>query len=850
MASLPIQAVLPEIQQALAERHELVLEAPPGAGKTTRVPLALLDQRWLGDSKIIMLEPRRIAARSAAVYMAGLLGESVGETVGYRMRLQSRVSSATRIEVVTDGILLRLLESDPSLSGVGVVIFDEFHERNIDSDQALSLLMYGRQLFRDGDPLRVIVMSATLDGLSIAQHVDNAPVVRSEGRAFDVDIIHAARSSTPDSMERDVVEVVVRALHEHDGSVLCFLPGQGEIRRVHRALNKAMVDSDTLIAPLYGDLDFASQQAAIAPANKGQRKVVLATTIAESSLTIEGIRIVVDSGYTRVARYDPATAMTRLHTVRVSRASARQRAGRAGRLEDGVCYRLWSLAADRGLSPFTEPEITQADLAPLALSLFRFGVDDHTQLKWLTEPPAAPWQQALDLLQSLEAIAPVADEKLAITARGEQMAGLGIHPRLANMLVHAVAMGLAQLGSELAVLLTGRDVLPSAGVDLHPRLRCLRDPAQAKGASGGVSGGVMNESRRLLKRYRQLCERISTPAPEPVEQPQADHWIGCLLALAYPDRIARLSDQADGRYQLANGRAARLHNTDSIDASPWLAVAELGGRAGHDTDVIYRAVELDETLFDDQLHTLAQARIRVEWPQHLDQMIAQRQSCIGSIVRHSEALDSVDAQLRSEVVLGYVRKAGLGCLNFTDETNRLRQRVGFVRGCEHEDGDARAWPDLSDEYLINNLSHWLQPWIDAVSHVNHLARVDVASAIAGQLDWQQTQTLNRLAPERYRVPTGSQLRLDYSQNPPVLAVKLQELFGLDQTPTIGNGVMLKLHILSPAGRPIQVTQDLKNFWHGSYIEVAKEMRGRYPKHHWPADPMSATPTRHSRRRTR
>jgi len=856
MASLPVDSVLPALLEALVQRHELVLEAPPGAGKTTRVPLALLDQDWLGGDRIIMLEPRRLATRAAATYMAGLLGQKVGDTVGYRMRMDTKVSPATRIEVVTDGILIRMLEKDPSLQGVGVVIFDEFHERNLDSDLALALTDYGRRLFRDGEALRLIVMSATLDGAAVAEHLNQAPIVSSEGRAYPVDVVFADRTPKAEQLEQAVAKTVHQALQQQSGSILVFLPGQAEIRRLERQLTQDLTDPNVQIRVLYGDLDFVKQQAAIRPAGESIRKVVLATTIAESSLTIEGVRVVIDSGLTRVPRFDPRTAMTRLHTERVSRASAEQRKGRAGRSESGVCYRLWSEGEQRKLKAYADPEISQADLAPLALSLFQFGVNHYDELNWLSSPPPAAWQQALDLLMELGALetAKAADVNtpadikatLRLGARGRDMSALPVHPRLAHMLVFGTEMGLRESACLVAALLSSRDVLPSSGADLLPRVRCVVDQKPSAADSAAVK-----DARRLQQRFTKLCDRLPAGQETRVKRPSDERWIACLLAFAYPDRIARLQNREQGTYLLANGRIARLFPDDALSQPDWLIVAEVGGRTNQNSDIIFRACELDPSLFDDALAGLIETRTVVEWPQHRDQMTVERQRCIGRLVLSSRSADDIDPAVRQQVAIEYVRKAGVASLKWTTELHALRARIAFSGRClaranQEQDHD---WPDLSDAGLTAMLDDWLGPWLTDVSHVNHLSRLDLSGAIKARLSWHQMQNVDRLAPTHYRVPSGSEYRIDYSQEPPVLAVKLQELFGLEQTPSIGDGVTLQLHLLSPAGRPVQVTQDLKNFWRGSYAEVAKEMRGRYPKHPWPEDPLAASPTRHTRRRS-
>jgi len=755
MNSLPIDDVLPALSDALAHRHEAVLEAPPGAGKTTRVPLALLHEPWLAGQTILMLEPRRLAARAAAERLASELGEKVGETVGYRIRLDSKVGPNTRIEVVTEGILTRRLQDDPALDGVGLLIFDEFHERSLDADLALALSLNGRELFRDEQPLKILLMSATLEGERLAGLLDDAPILRSEGRMFPVQIRWGRPYQAGEFIEPRVVQTILEALEDETGSVLVFLPGQAEIRRVNQQLAEALSDRpDVLLCPLHGELDLNAQRAAIDPAPAGKRKVVLATNIAETSLTINGVRVVIDAGLARVPRFDPGSGMTRLDTQRISRASATQRAGRAGRLEPGVCYRLWSEDQHDGLAAYGSAEILAADLAGLALQLARWGVTP-SQLVWLDAPPTAAYAQAQDLLQRLGALS---DENL--TAHGQKMAELPAHPRIAHLLLRGQDLGLAATACDVAALLGERDILRGGGADLHSRLALMSGEERARGTQGGVQ-----RAKQLARQYRGYLRGKAT---QPVDNPDHPRWLGALLALAYPDRVAQQRRPGGAEYRLANGRAALFAEADSLMKQPWLVIADLGSRQGQREERIYLAADFDPALFD---------TVRVMLLRQLDA------------------------------------------------------------------GNTSEWPDLSDKALLASLEHWLMPYLGKVSRLSHFANLDISSYLHNLLPWPLPQRLEELAPQHVKVPSGSSVRLDYSEQPPILAVRLQELFGLADTPRIAGGrLAVKLHLLSPARRPVQVTQDLANFWRSTYAEVKKDLKGRYPKHYWPDDPLVAEAT--------
>lgn len=832
---LPIHAVLADILTALKQRDELVLEAPPGAGKTTLVPLALLDQPWR-RKRILLLEPRRMAARAAAQRMAELLGEAVGARVGYRIRQETKVSASTCIEVVTGGVLTRLLQDDPALSDYSAVIFDEFHERNMDTDLGLALTLQGREVLREADdPLKILVMSATLDGAAIAALLQNAPVVRSEGRMFPVEITHLGSHSRPQEPDwlPGVRDAVLHAAAEHSGSLLVFLPGQKEILKLQQAL-AGLVPEDTQVAPLYGNLTLDQQQTAINPPRPPwRRKVVLATDIAETSLTIEGVEMVMDSGLRREPAFDPRTGMTRLHTVRISQASATQRAGRAGRLGPGFCYRLWR--ADETLAPFAKAEIEQADLAPVALQMLAFGVADPGELAWLTPPPAAAFAQALDLLQALGAVQRL-ESAVRLTPHGERMAIFPAHPRLAHMMLRGAELGLAEPACALAAVLeeTGRPAFLGTQITRWIDTLCN---------DGGTSKdkGLAAWRQRARQQMRQYQQCLSSTQ---AARPQVSTPYGLLLALAYPDRIGHQRHKGRPLFQLSNGRGAALDEADPLAHQAWLAVAEVGGLAGRGDDRIFAATELDPRLFEEELQALTQEEKVLEWDDAQERFIAERRLLIGSIIWRREPMKAVSAADRQQALAGLIRRRGLDLLPWDDHRRQWQARVTLLR--EHL---GAPWPEVSDEHLLKNLETWLAPYLNDVRKLDDLRRVDLSAALASLLPWPLSQQLDEHAPTHLQVPSGSRIAIDYCQNPPVLAVKLQEMFGCQATPRVAQGkVPLLIHLLSPARRPLQVTQDLAGFWRTSYHEVKKEMKGRYPKHPWPDDPLQATATRFTKNR--
>ncbi len=834
---LPISPLLPTIGSTLVAHRRVVLVAPPGAGKTTAVPLALLDAPWLAGQRIVMLEPRRLATRAAAHRMATTLRERVGETVGYRVRLDTRVGPRTRIEVVTEGVLTRMLQDDPALSGTGLVIFDEFHERSLVADTGLALTLATAELLRPD--LRVLVMSATLDGAAVATLLGDAPLLTSEARAFPVFTRHQPPAAGQ-WIEPHVARVVREALSEETGSILVFLPGAAEIRRVADLLAGGPLPAGTTVHPLYAALSIEAQDSAIAPAPAGSRKVVLATNIAETSLTIDGIRVVVDSGLMRIPRFSPRTGMTRLETVRVTRASADQRRGRAGRLEPGSCIRCWSKADEAGLVPSTRAEILDADLAPLALDLASAGFADPAGLRWLDPPPSAAFAQARQLLALLGAI----DADGRLTRHGRAMAELGTHPRLAHMLVRAREDGPAVVAraAVLVALLEERDVLrgedgpPPADVQL--RLDAVdRDADTMMLAGATIDRGAVARVRDGAAEWRR---RIGEARGEKREaRGEAGDDAGLLLALAYPDRVAQRRGAA-GRFLLRNGRGATLPTSDPLAQAEWIVAAQLddGGRESR----IYLAATLDPA--DLLAHAAEQVGTfeDISWNDATESVIARRRTMLGALVLAESALARPDPDRIAAVLLERIRRRGVTALPWDESSRGMRQRLAFLHA--HD----ASWPDVGDETLAATLEEWLAPRLTGCRSLAEIAEVNLGEALLALLPWEQRRALAERAPERIVVPSGSSIALDYADpEAPVLAVRLQEVFGLGETPRVA-GVPVVMHLLSPARRPVQVTRDLASFWKTGYFDVRKDLRGRYPKHSWPEDPVAAVATRGTRRR--
>ncbi len=842
MTALPIDDVIPDVRAALRHAGRVVLAAPPGAGKTTRVPLALLDEPWLAGGRILMLEPRRLAARAAAARMAATLGERVGGTVGYRMRMDTNVTNATRIEVVTEGVLTRMIQSDPSLAGAGLVIFDEFHERSVHADLGLALALEARNALRDD--LRLMVMSATLDHEPIARLLGNAPVVVSQGRMHPVE----TRYVTPDAtrrIEQNVAATVARSLATDEGDLLVFLPGAAEIRRTLALLADASLPPGVDVLPLHGTLSQQEQDRAVAPSVPGRRKVVLATSIAETSLTIDGVRVVVDSGVMRVPAFSPRSGMTRLQTVRVTTASADQRRGRAGRQAPGIAYRLWNRADDATLLAFNAPEILAADLAPLALELAEWGVPDPAALAWLDVPPRAAYAQARELLAELGAL----DRAGAITEHGRAMAALPLHPRLAHMVLMARDRGLGATACVVAALLSERDIVRAGGtpVDADIRLRVglfARENANGRTASGAS----VDIAAHGMVVDRGAVARVAAQAAQWRRQLGVAHQAldveasGLLIAMAYPDRVAQLRAGGGGRFVLRNGGAAMLAQAQPMASEGYLAVAELDGKRRESQ--IFLAAPIRREDIRELLGEQIEQRVVVAWDADTGAVRARRLEMLGALVLRETVASDVPNEAMVDALIAAVRSEGLALLGFGRDARRLQERVAFLRARD------ASWPDMSDDALLENLEGWLAPHLAGRRRREELASLDMVSVLLASLAWEQRTALERLAPTHITVPSGSRIAIDYS-NPesPMLAVRLQEMFGLAETPCVGGGVPLTIQLLSPAQRPVQVTRDLAGFWRNTYFDVRKDLKGRYPKHYWPDDPMQAEPTRRARPRT-
>jgi ATP-dependent helicase HrpB len=826
---LPIDAILPELRATLVRHRNAVVEAPPGAGKSTVVPIALLEEPWLRGGKIVMLEPRRLATRAVATRMAATLGEAPGETVGYRMRLETRVSRRTRIEVVTEGVFTRMLQSDPALEGIAAVLFDEFHERSLHADTGLAFALDSQENL--APELRLLVMSATLDGAAVAKLLGDAPVVTATGRVYPV-AVHYLGTGLPllpnpstrgrESPELVVVRAIKRALDESPGDMLVFLPGAGEIRRVQGMLDFAGKDVDVL--PLFGELAADAQDAALRPSRPGRRKIVLATNIAETSLTIDGVRIVIDAGLERRSLFDPASGMNRLELQRISRASAEQRAGRAGRTAPGVAYRLWGEGAERSLAAFAPPEVCVADLAPLALDLAVWGTE-ASALRWLDPPPVATIASARDLLRRLGAL----DDTGKVTPHGRAMQGFPAHPRLAHLLLKSKELGATTLAAELAALLSDRDLLRAGGgprdSDVRTRLDALR-----KG-SASIDRGALDRVRRSQRQFEQQLGAAGSTS---------DVDAGVLLGLAYPDRIARRRPGAEARYQLSNGRGAVFAGAESIAREEFIVAVDLDDREREAR--VQLAAPLSKA---DLLEYFAPQLRRADelvWDERTEAVVARRTVRLDEMLVEEKPLNDVPREASAAAMIQGVRLMGLDVLPWDEDTRNFVARSEFVRKLDRK--DVAGWPDLSREALTQDLS-WLKPFLEGSTRRSQLNRVPLVNALQAHLGYERQRKLEELAPTHIGLPTGSRARIDYlSDNAPIAAMRMQEVFGLAATPRIGGGaVPVTFELLSPARRPLQVTRDLASFWKNAYVEVRKDMRGRYPRHYWPENPLEAEPTR-------
>lgn len=855
--SYPVLSILSEVKEKLTKQKLVILEAPPGAGKSTVLPLHFIDEPWLAQKKIIMLEPRRLAARSVAMRLAELQEEEIGETIGYRIRFENRIGKNTRLEVVTEGILTRMVQNDNSLEGIGLVIFDEFHERSLQADLSLALCLQVQQVLRDD--LRILIMSATLDGDRLSQ-VLNAPVIRSFGKQYPVELEYIPQiEKIP--IATQVTKGIRKALHQHQGDVLAFLPGAGEIKRAADLLEAENLP--VILYPLYGDLNFKKQQEAILPDPQGRRKVVLATSIAETSLTIEGVSVVVDSGYSRVPRFDPRSGFTRLETIRVTRDAADQRAGRAGRLGPGVCYRLWSQASHANLVANRNPEILDADLAPLMLEITQWGVKNISDLTWITLPPPGAVSQALELLEELGAV-----KDNAITQRGREMLRLPTHPRIAHMLLEANHAGERKashlaLASDIAALLEGRDPMPArrSFSEGGPARRSFSEAgAKEAGLARRFSEGGADLSLRieLLRRWRKgenvageksFLERIERVGHSwrqlfniPVDNnPVSDTEVGRWVMEAYPERIARQIEKHGERYKMANGRVAKLPAHDPLQREPWLAIAQVD--AGSQEGKIFLAAPVDVA----DLLPLAVEKEIVSWDPAREMVTASVELRLGNLTISGKPLKKIPEEKKVEVLCNVIREKGLSFLNWQEEQSSWQARVLSLKQWRpHE-----SWPDVGDENLLNALEEWLGPFLGDSYKKSELQKLDLNTILTTVLPWELNSKFQQLAPPRLPVPSGSLISLNYFTDgrAPVMEVRLQEVFGMLETPAVNEGKnKVVMHLLSPGHKPVQVTQDLKSFWATTYAEVRKELRSRYPKHSWPEDPWTAQAIRGARKR--
>ena len=839
--TLPIHALIPALTQQLNDSHQAILEAAPGAGKTTVVPLALMDQAWNQERKIIMLEPRRIAAKAAAQRLADSLNEPLGKRVGYRIRHDTKESKDTQVLVVTEGVLTRMLQDDPCLSDISLVIFDEFHERNLHSDLAFALCLQARELYRDDDPLKLLVMSATLDTQLLEQRL-GCTTLSSAGRSFPVDVIYGDKALKMEQVNEEVSRLTLQAFHQQTGNILVFLPGQKEIRYVQNRLNKALADqTHVAILPLYGDLSLAEQEKVIAPTMAPERKIVLATAIAQTSLTIEGIRVVVDSGLSREARFDANTATTRLHTRRATQAETTQRAGRAGRTQAGVCYRWWSAEQQHRLAAQAQPQIECLELSALTLNLAQWGIQDRLELDWITPPPEGHFQQSLATLRQLNAIAA---EELALTPHGEQMSQLNLEPRLAHLLLLGKQWGHSDLACQACALLSEGDPMSNIGSDFAMRLQWLtqRDTKL-------TVHKPKHFYQQSIKQWRHRSASINVSIRK--KEISEEDALGLLLAAAFFDRIAHRQDNPKAHseqkvhYKLANGRLASLDKTDGNAKCEFLVALDVGGHQGNNQDQIFLAHPLNLSVLTEHLPELQNKVTHLEWSKRDARLISEHQVWIGKLCVQRQASKRLPDDQVITAVIQYIRQAGLAVLPWNQDSDQLRARIHFAVQHDHQ----AEWPNMSDKLLLQTLEEWLAPYLTNVTTQNALDKLDLKSILLNTLDWQLQSRLQQLVPERLAVASGNQHKIDYQESPPKLSVKLQEAFGMTHTPQV-LGQNLTLELLSPAQRPLAVTHDLPFFWQNAYPEIKKEMRGRYPKHPWPDDPLAAQATAKTNRALR
>ena len=820
---LPIIEIIPDLKKGLAEHNTLILQAAPGAGKSTYLPLQLLNEPWLAGKKIILLEPRRLAAKTVASRLAFQLNEEVGETVGYKIRFENKISKSTRLEILTEGILTRMLQEDGALENIGLVIFDEFHERSLHADLALALTREIQTILRPD--LRILIMSATIDGEKLSSVLNNAPIITSKGRQHPIKFNYeGADEKIPLLLQ--MARVIKKAMNENSGDILAFFPGAGEIARTAEILEREKINAK--IFPLFGDMPIHLQQEAILPAKNGERKIVLATSLAETSLTIEGVNIVVDCGFSRVPKFDTRSGLTRLETIRVTKDSADQRAGRAGRLGPGICYRLWTEGFNHHLVPHRSAEILDADLAPLVLELSNWGTEEINSLTWLSPPPAGTVMQAKELLEQLGAL-----EKNKISIRGKEMLRLPTHPRIAHLLIEGRKSKQRSLACDIAALLEERDPLPKeAGADLVLRIEVLRKFRRKE---------FVNADKKRLERIERIAQQWRKLIGTEIENSNPNHEeVGKLIAAAYPERIGKMETQ--GRFRLANGRMAKLEDGDSLINEKWLAISNLDGGTSKDGK-IYIAAPLNPK----DISYLASEKKTIEWDDKKGELIAKIEKRVGEIILESKGIKNISDEEKIEILIDAVRKNGMELLDWKEEVTDWLARIE----CAKKWNESGNWPNVNREYLLSSSKEWLAPYLSQVKRKEDFKKLDLLTILSSTLSYEQQHRLEKLVPEKIIVPSGSFIRIQYNAdgNFPVLAVRLQELFGMLETPTVCDGkIKLMMHLLSPAYRPVQVTQDLMSFWQNTYPEVRKELRMRYPRHSWPEDPFTAIAIRGAKKR--
>jgi len=838
--NLPISQVIEPLRKQLRDNNEAILEAEPGAGKTTCVPLALLDQPWLRHQKILMLEPRRLAAKHAASRMASLLGETLGQTVGYRIRHEKKVSKETRIEVITEGILVRMLQDDPSLEGIGLVIFDEFHERNLDSDLALALCLESREYLRDELPLKLLIMSATLEQAPLEKLLDCASLF-CPGRTYPVEIRYQNLNLKQEDILPQLAQTVSQLAKTDEGDILIFLPGQQEIRRLEERLEK-LIPANIKILPLYGKLDFKAQESVLSDQSHSGRRIILATAIAQTSLTISGIKIVIDSGLSREARFDANTGLTRLYTRKVSQAESIQRSGRAGRTSHGVCYRWWSEDAQNRLMAQAQAQIQNADLSNLVLELAKWGINQPNELAWLTPVPSGHWLQAVDLLKHLGALDN--SEGLKLSPLGQAMSSFSTPARIARLICAGIEIGAEKTSSELAALIMEGPIKQTGQVDLSIQLEQFR---QSPNKYQKVLKSQLQMQQQIKNLSNALIKDISNN--KVITDLAESQTIAYILACAYPDRIAKQQSKNNAAqwqdYKLANGRLAQLNKSQNLAQESFIIALETGGNAKFNKDQIFQASVFDPMLFEQILKPLTHLKDNASWPKNSERLLSSQDTMIDKLCLNSKTLNKISSDIEIKVCCQHIRSLGLHLLNWDNKAIRLRERLAFITKLAQSDEHKNTlqvsqfdWPNVDDASLLDHLETWLAPYLSGINSHTKLKQLNLADILLNQLDWNQQQNLIKLAPESIRVASGNLIRLDYQAFPPSLKVKLQEMFGTVHTPEIA-GIKLKIELLSPAQKPLAITQDLNHFWDNAYHEVKKEMRGRYPKHNWPDDPLDA-----------